>query len=380
MSWPAAFVLGAIVSPTDPVAATAIAGRLGVPRRVVTIVEGEALINDATALVAYKVAVAAVLTGTLQRLGGGRPVRLLRHRRRRDRPRHRLGDRAGARAPRRPAGRDHDRARERLRGLPAGRGARPLRRHRGGRDRPLHGLADLAPDQLDRAHAGRRGVADPRLPAQLVPVRLHRPAAADDPRRPARRGLRHGGADPLRRRRDRDGDRGPAGVDLRLRLPPALAVPQPARAQPGPEAAQRRDHRVDGDARRRLARRRARAARRHGLGRALRRAPADPVRRLLRDPRDARAAGALAAVADPAAERRERRRRRDRAGGARPPARRRGGARAHRRSRARGLDARETRSTACAGSTATAASASPPASTTTSTTSRSRSAAAPGAG
>jgi Na+/H+ antiporter len=63
MSWPAAFALGAIVSPTDPVAATAIAGRLGVPRRVVTIVEGEALINDATALVAYKVAVAAVLTG-----------------------------------------------------------------------------------------------------------------------------------------------------------------------------------------------------------------------------------------------------------------------------------------------------------------------------
>ena len=64
MSWPAAFVLGAIVSPTDPVAATAIAGRLGVPRRVVTIVEGEALVNDATALVAYKVAVAAILTGT----------------------------------------------------------------------------------------------------------------------------------------------------------------------------------------------------------------------------------------------------------------------------------------------------------------------------
>ena len=64
LSWPVAFVLGAIVSPTDPVAATAIAGRLGVPRRVVTIVEGKALINDATALVAYKVAVAAILTGT----------------------------------------------------------------------------------------------------------------------------------------------------------------------------------------------------------------------------------------------------------------------------------------------------------------------------
>ena len=80
-----------------------------------------------------------------------------------------------------------------------------------------------------------------------------------------------------------------------LRLPPALAVPQPARAQPGPEAAQRRDHRVDGDARRRLARRRARAPARHRRRRPLRRAPADPVHRLLRDPRDARAAGALAA-------------------------------------------------------------------------------------
>src|SRR5215203_3731790 len=71
MSWAAAFVLGAIVSPTDPVAATAIAGRIGVPRRVVSIVEGEALINDATALVAYKVAVAAVLTGSFSALNAG---------------------------------------------------------------------------------------------------------------------------------------------------------------------------------------------------------------------------------------------------------------------------------------------------------------------
>ena len=62
--WAPAFVLGAIVSPTDPVAATSIARRLGVPRRIVTIVEGESLINDATALVAYKFAVAAVVTGS----------------------------------------------------------------------------------------------------------------------------------------------------------------------------------------------------------------------------------------------------------------------------------------------------------------------------
>jgi CPA1 family monovalent cation:H+ antiporter len=64
LSWPAAFVLGAIVSPTDPIAATSIAQRLGIPRRIVTIVEGESLINDGTALVAYRFAVAAVVTGS----------------------------------------------------------------------------------------------------------------------------------------------------------------------------------------------------------------------------------------------------------------------------------------------------------------------------
>jgi CPA1 family monovalent cation:H+ antiporter len=60
----AAFVLGAIISPTDAIAATAIAERLRVPRRIIAIVEGESLVNDATALVAYQFAVAAVLTGS----------------------------------------------------------------------------------------------------------------------------------------------------------------------------------------------------------------------------------------------------------------------------------------------------------------------------
>src|SRR5262245_59015542 len=63
-SWPLAFVLGAVVAPTDAVAATAIARRLGLPRRLVTLIEGESLVNDATALVAYGFAVTAVLTGT----------------------------------------------------------------------------------------------------------------------------------------------------------------------------------------------------------------------------------------------------------------------------------------------------------------------------
>ena len=64
LSWPTCFVIGAIVAPTDAVAATAIASRLGIPRRLVAIIEGESLINDATALVAYGFAVAAVTTGS----------------------------------------------------------------------------------------------------------------------------------------------------------------------------------------------------------------------------------------------------------------------------------------------------------------------------
>ncbi len=64
LSWPVSFVIGAIVAPTDAVAATAIASRIGLPRRLVAIIEGESLINDATALVVYSFAVAAVLTGT----------------------------------------------------------------------------------------------------------------------------------------------------------------------------------------------------------------------------------------------------------------------------------------------------------------------------
>jgi len=61
--WGAAFALGAIVSPPDAVAATAILSRLNIPRRVVVVLEGESLVNDASGLVIYKFAVASVLTG-----------------------------------------------------------------------------------------------------------------------------------------------------------------------------------------------------------------------------------------------------------------------------------------------------------------------------
>jgi monovalent cation/hydrogen antiporter len=68
LPWPMAFALGAIVSPTDPVAATAIMRRLGAPRLIVNLVEGESLVNDAAALVAYRVAVVAAVEGTFSLL------------------------------------------------------------------------------------------------------------------------------------------------------------------------------------------------------------------------------------------------------------------------------------------------------------------------
>src|ERR671922_253617 len=62
--WAVAFALGAIVSPTDPVAATAIARELGAPRRLVNMIEGESLLNDSSALIAYRVALAAAIGGS----------------------------------------------------------------------------------------------------------------------------------------------------------------------------------------------------------------------------------------------------------------------------------------------------------------------------
>ncbi|MFC8665347.1 Na+/H+ antiporter [Streptomyces sp. NPDC057199] len=60
----AAVALGALVAPPDPVAATAVAGKLGLPRRLVSILEGEGLFNDVTAIVLYHVAIAAAVSGT----------------------------------------------------------------------------------------------------------------------------------------------------------------------------------------------------------------------------------------------------------------------------------------------------------------------------
>ena len=108
LSWASAFVLGAIVSPTDPLAATSIARRLGVPRKLVTIVEGESLVNDGSGLVLYRVAVAAVVTGSFSLARHRRGVRRQRRRRRARGSRRRLARAPAAATSRQPARRDHD--------------------------------------------------------------------------------------------------------------------------------------------------------------------------------------------------------------------------------------------------------------------------------
>jgi CPA1 family monovalent cation:H+ antiporter len=72
LDWATGFVLGAIIAPPDVVAPLAIARRLGLPRRLVVVLEGEGLANDATALILYRFAVAAVATGafSLERAAG----------------------------------------------------------------------------------------------------------------------------------------------------------------------------------------------------------------------------------------------------------------------------------------------------------------------
>jgi CPA1 family monovalent cation:H+ antiporter len=71
LPWAESFVLGAVVSPTDPLAATAIGRRLGVPRGLIDVVEGESLINDGTALVLLRTAITAAVAGTFSWLGLG---------------------------------------------------------------------------------------------------------------------------------------------------------------------------------------------------------------------------------------------------------------------------------------------------------------------
>ena len=85
--WRIGFVLGAAVATTDAIAATSIAKRIGLPKRIVDLLEGESLINDATGLLALEFATAMVVSGQDPTIGSGLLAPDLSHRRRgRDRP------------------------------------------------------------------------------------------------------------------------------------------------------------------------------------------------------------------------------------------------------------------------------------------------------
>ena len=131
LPWAAAFVLGAVVSPTDPIAATAIMQRLGVPRRIVSIVEGESLVNDGTALVAYRAAVVATVSGVFSIWEAGIAFVLSVLGGVDRRPRRRLDRPPGAPTTRLPA--------------------------RGSDDFPAHGLLRLHPGRADGRVGGDRG-------------------------------------------------------------------------------------------------------------------------------------------------------------------------------------------------------------------------------
>ena len=289
LPWAVAFTLGAIVSPTDALAATEIAGRLGAPRRVVSLIEGESLVNDGTALVLYRAAVGAAIGGTFSLLEHVGADRRRRDRRDRHRAGGRLGRPAGAAAARRPADRGRHRRPERLPRLPAGGRDRRLRRARGRDDRRLHGLAYARAHERADAADRRRLLGDPRVPRERAPLRSGRAPASEH----RRRALGHSDVDARRLLVARlgDGDRDQDRARPDLHLPTAVGVQVDPRARPVPAVAVPGGDLVGGHPRCRLAGRRARPAERLSPSRP------DRLPHVRRDRRDARAPGPHAALA-----------------------------------------------------------------------------------
>ena len=154
LPWNVGFLLGAIVAPTDVVAPLAIARKLGIPRRILVVLEGEGLANDATALILYRFAVIAISTGmfSLSKAAGefaAIVVGEIAVRRG-----GRLDQLAGASLGARPPGRDHAVADHALCRLLAARVFRRLRRDRNRRLRALCELERAAMDLRGHPAAG----------------------------------------------------------------------------------------------------------------------------------------------------------------------------------------------------------------------------------
>ena len=328
-------MLGAVVSPTDPVAATAIARRLGVPGRIVTIVEGESLVNDATALVAYKFAVAAVVTGSFSLLSAAGDF---------------VVTAAGGIAVGIAIGAAIAFVRRRLDNPPVEVTIALFSAYFAYLPAEAIGVSGVLAAVTVGIYMGRltsrlttpttriQGTAVWEIvtfllnSALFVLVGLQLPSVVD--------GISEIGAGELAR----DGLLVAATVVLiadRLRLPDHLRPPAPvaSRSAPGalPAVAPHRAGRVDGHARRRLARRGARDPAHRRLGRRVSQARPDHLLHLLRDPGDAPAPGPEPAAADQDARSRRPRLRARAGGGERAPSGRRGRDPARGRARGRGM-------------------------------------------
>ena len=188
-AWPVGFVLGAIVSPPDAVAPLSIARRMQLPRRILVVLEGEGLANDATALILYRFAVAAVSAGvfSLGQAAGtfvaivvgeilwGIGVGWLMLRLRRW-----VHD---------PRSRDHALGADAVSRLLAAGASRRLRRARHRHRRALHQLERPSPDQRRDAAARHLLLGFLHLPDRGPGVPDHRPAGAHADR-PHRRTIR----------------------------------------------------------------------------------------------------------------------------------------------------------------------------------------------
>ena len=176
--WAVGFVLGAIVSPPDVVAPLAIARRLRLPRRLLVVLEGEGLANDATALILYRFAVVAVSDRHVLAAAGGRHLR--RDRRRRDRLGHRrrLAQPAAAAVGARPARRDHAVADDALSRLLDPGASRRLGRARDRRGRALRQLERAAADPRRDPAAGHLLLGLDHLSDRRLRLPAHRPAGA----------------------------------------------------------------------------------------------------------------------------------------------------------------------------------------------------------
>ena len=217
-----AFIVGAMVSATDPVAVVSTFKRLQVPPALATVVEGESLLNDGTGLVIFAIALQALASPGRAGRGGGH-VRGDDRDQRRDRARHRVPGRAPDVARRRPPDRADHLAGAGLRDLSADRRGPRLGHHRDRRGRRGPGqLRAPADDQRARHRRTRHGLGVPGLPPDGDRLPAGRPG------HPAGPAARFGGLDRLGR-----GRRAGRSSHRRLRHAPARRSLAAAHGQPG---------------------------------------------------------------------------------------------------------------------------------------------------